>query len=338
MSVGQDTVQEVAFYYPGHLWGSPEWIKSLLLFFDGIALLVPEYKQHEPEVVDPVLAGPLRDKGLLHYLIADQTVDKVATGLLAKTMNELLVAGAFDSLTKEGTSFHEISMSRMGFYGDAGIAEDLFRQLSSRGLARKSNDGVSIPLHPLIRYLILTLLAQILRPKGTPLGLDLAPTTDRFEIVAALSEVLNIPTLPSAGRVVAFDLQTVSVDLSAVPLDEVLSFRTQYAKEHRNYVLSIRKFAREISLMAEADREGAFRDRQEELDALANDLKTRARRAWRRPASFGLGLAGGFWTLASGNPIGALLSLGGLLTRGFEKSGNEAGAYSYIFSANKRFA
>jgi hypothetical protein len=338
MLLGQSTVQEVAFYYPGHLWGSPEWIKSLLLFFDGIALLVPEYKQDEPEVVDPVLAGPLRDKGLLHYLIADQAVDKEATRLLARTINEMLVAGTFDSLAKDSTSFHEISMSRMGFYGDEDIAEDLFRELNARGLARKSNDGVSIPLHPLIRYLILTLLAQILRPKGSPLGLDLAPTTDRFEIVGALSELLNVPTLPSAGRVVAFDLQTVAVDLSAVPLDEVLSFRTQYGKEHRNYVLAIRKFAREISLMTEEDREAAFRDRQNELDSLANQLKIEARRAWRRPASFGLGLAAAFWALSTGNPVGGVLSLSALLARGFEKSPTEAGAYSYIFSANKRFA
>lgn len=31
---------EVAFYYPGHLWHSGEWIKNLLLFFDGVGLLV----------------------------------------------------------------------------------------------------------------------------------------------------------------------------------------------------------------------------------------------------------------------------------------------------------
>src|SRR5690349_11090365 len=63
--------REIAFYYPGHIWSRPDWIKTLLLFFDGVGLLVPEYKQREPEAIDPVLAGPLRDQGLLHYLIAD---------------------------------------------------------------------------------------------------------------------------------------------------------------------------------------------------------------------------------------------------------------------------
>ena len=34
---------EVAFYYPGWIWRSDHAIKNLLLFFDGVALLVPEY-------------------------------------------------------------------------------------------------------------------------------------------------------------------------------------------------------------------------------------------------------------------------------------------------------
>lgn len=38
---------EIAFYYPGHLWRDPDLIKTMLLFFDGIGLLVPEYKKHD---------------------------------------------------------------------------------------------------------------------------------------------------------------------------------------------------------------------------------------------------------------------------------------------------
>jgi hypothetical protein len=77
--VRHQDLQEVAFYYPGHLWRNSEWIKTLLLFFDGVSLLIPEYKQGEPEIADPVLAAPLREQGLLHYLIADRIVDKQAT-------------------------------------------------------------------------------------------------------------------------------------------------------------------------------------------------------------------------------------------------------------------
>lgn len=331
-------LREVAFYYPGHLWRNSEWIKTLLLFFDGIGLLIPEYKQGEPEIADPVLAGPLREQGLLHYLIADRFVDKEATEKLATALTQFIASGAFDSLMKDGSHFDHISMSRMGYYGDAGLANMLFEELEARGLARKSRDGISVPVHPAVRYLILVLLAQILRPGGTRLGLDLSPTTDQVHIVRTLTRFLDLPAAPSAGHVIAFDLQSVSVDLSSVPLDEVLGFRSEYRLEHRQYVRSVREFARAVSLMPADERAAAFADRQAEVDDLANDLRRRARAAWKRPASFALGLAGAAWTYATGDPIGALLGAGNILVSESGSPDKEAGAFSYLFAAHGRYA
>lgn len=327
---------EIAFYYPGHLWEAGDWIKTLLLFFDGIGLLVPEYKLHEPETIDPVLAGPLRDRNLLHYFVADEAVDKRATTELAKAVGDLLASGAFDALGNQGTAFHAISMSRLGYYGDSTLAKELFEELKARNLVRESEDGVSIPIHPLARYLILTLLAQILRSGNARPGLELFPATDRMEVVGALAEVLNIPQLPSAGNVVAFDLKAVSVNLATVPLDEVLAYRSENAAQHRRYARSVRSFARELSLLPLPDRTSAFRDRQAELSDLASDLENRAHKAWRRPTSFSLGLAGSFWAMAS-NPVGGLLSLAGLFAKGSDQS-SDVGAFSYLFSASKKFA
>lgn len=339
MSSVDGDLQDVAFYYPGHLWGFTDWIKTLLLFFDGIGLLIPEYKQGEPELVDPVLAAPLREQGLLHYLVADQVVDKQATEQLSGTLAELISSGVFDQLARDGGAFHEISMSRMGYFGDPGLADAIFEALKSRGLARESEDGVSIPLHPMVRNLILVLLAQILRPRGPSLGLELSPVTDQPQIVRALTEILDLPNASSAGHVVSFDLQSVSVDLSTVPLDEVLSFRSDHRDQHRQYIRSVRKFARELSLMPDYDRTAAFNDRQAELDDLASDLKRIARSAWKRPVTFALGLAGASWTLATGDPIGALIGGGAFLVGQTGGSGQqEANSFSYLFSAHQRYA
>jgi hypothetical protein len=338
MTSKKEELKEVAFYYPGHLWHRPDWIKTLLLFFDGIGLLVPEYKQGEPETADPVLAGPLRDKGLLHYLVADRVVDKPTTRLLYDAVTELTAAGVFNALSKDGTAFHALSMSRMGFSGDAKLADDLYQQLSARGLARASQDGVSVPLHPHVRYLILILLAQILRSKGDSVGLELSPATDQVQIVRALTEVLGLATVQSTGSVIAFDLQSVSVDLGSVPLDEVLDFRTQNLEAHRRYVRSARKFARELSLMPEKDRAASFADRQADLDDMASDLKRKARSAWKLPASFALGLAGAGWTATTGNPVGALLAASALLVKGPGTPKVETGAFSYLFAAHERYA
>jgi hypothetical protein len=226
----------------------------------------------------------------------------------------------------------------MGYIGEEKLADSLVEELKRRGLAKDSEDGVSIPVHPLVRYLVLALLAQILRPQGIGRGLLLSPTTDRSEVVHALTEILSFPTVPSAGHVVAFDLQTVAVDLSAVPLDEVLSFRAQHLSQHRNYANSIRRFALELAGREQAERDLAFRERQSELDDLASDLRRKAYAAWRAPASFALGLAGASWTYATGDIMAALLGGGAVLVGGVNKSANEAGAFSYLFAANKRFA
>lgn len=329
---------ELAFYYPGHLWHRPDWMKTLLLFFDGIGLLVPEYKQTEPELADPYLAGPLREQGLLHYLIADQVVNAEVTRRLADAVVELVNGGALDSLSKDGTGFNELSMSRMGFYGDREVAETLFEQLESRGLALKSRDGLSIPLHPSVRHLILVLLAQIIRSQSAPAGFELSPATDQPSIVRALSEVLSLPQLPSVGGVVAFDLQSVTVDLSSVPIDEVLDFRKSNLGAHRRYVRSARQFARQLSLMSDKERAASFADRQGELDDLASDLRSKARSAWKLPASFALSLAGAGATLATGNPIGALLSASALLLKGPGSAVPDLGAFSYLFALNDRYA
>ncbi|HYY28892.1 MAG TPA: hypothetical protein VE860_13140 [Chthoniobacterales bacterium] len=66
-----------------------------------------------------------------------------------------------------------------------------------------------------------TLLAQILRSSGQRLRADLQPVTDRSELIDALVGLLSLPTSPSSGHVVPFDLATVGVDLSAVPMDEI---------------------------------------------------------------------------------------------------------------------
>ncbi len=245
---------DVAFYYPGPVWHSGEWIKNLLLFFDGIALLVPDYLRDKPRRVDPVVAEPLIDAGLLHVLEPETILDKDATRRLADAFVPILESGALDQLSRDGSKFHELSYSRLGGFGDQALANDMLERLRAKGLARATEDGVSIPMYPTVRVLVLVLLSQILRPYGPKFGLDLWPTTDRPKIVDGLVELLSLPTLPSKGAVVAFDLETVGVDLSRVPMDEVLGFRSEYGKEYVTYARTLRTLLRDLSLLAEPER------------------------------------------------------------------------------------
>jgi len=47
MASTKSRTRELAFYYPNPMWHSGDWIKNLILFFDGIALLVPTYMKRQ---------------------------------------------------------------------------------------------------------------------------------------------------------------------------------------------------------------------------------------------------------------------------------------------------
>ena len=68
-SLSNDTprVPEFAHYYGDFIWDEEltGWIKSLLLFFDGIALALPPATADRLIEANPVLAQPLAEFGLL---------------------------------------------------------------------------------------------------------------------------------------------------------------------------------------------------------------------------------------------------------------------------------
>ena len=164
---------------------------------------------------------------------------------------------------------------------------------------------------------------------------ELSPITDRPRLVESLIEMLNLPNAPSQGNVVAFDLATVSVDLAAVPIDEILSFRNGNKDAYQRYRRSVRSFAYDLSQMPKEERARRFDERQAELDDLAADLRSKARRAWKKPASFALMLAGAVWKYHGGDVLGAILTAAGAALKLEKSKSKEVGAYSYLFRAHE---
>ena len=127
----------------------------------------------------------------------------------------------------------------------------------------------------------------------------------------------------------------VGIDLASVPMDEVLDFRRQNYSLHRNYSLSVRKFARELSFMPAEEREAEFEKRQDELDDATRAIKKASRKAWKKPVSFGISLAGAAWAFQSGDPTAAAIALSGALFGFQSEKAEDLGVYSYIFSAQQ---
>lgn len=328
---------EFAFYYPNPYWYNSNWVKNLILFFDGIAMLIPDYMEDHSRLDDLAVIQGLKEHNLFQVVRPETTVDAKATEKLVESMIDILISGALDNLASRNSDFGSLSMSRLGYLGDETLAQLLFEELKKKNLARDSEDGVSIPMHGRVRALILVLLAHILRPAGDSLGIELSPATDQPNLVNTMTEILSLPNTPSASNVVLFDMNIVGTDLSAIPIDEILSFRQENYVLHRNYSLSVRRFVRELSAMPEGERTPAFELRQEELNDIANEIRRASRSAWKKPSTFALGLAGAAWTLTTGDVVGALLASSSAILAAEKGEKVDTGAYSFLFNARSTY-
>lgn len=90
---------EMAYYYPEPYWLADEggWVKSLLLFFDEIAILLPEYMRGRNVIADPTLAGPIEDLGLLRVIEPETFVDDATAAQLAEVIDALVESALSDA-------------------------------------------------------------------------------------------------------------------------------------------------------------------------------------------------------------------------------------------------
>src|SRR5687767_14691952 len=85
-AVTEQRQNEFAYYFPESHWIAGEtstWVKSLLLFFDGIATLVAAHNRQRAIDADPSLVEPLLDQRLLHQLDPEALIDATALNRLA---------------------------------------------------------------------------------------------------------------------------------------------------------------------------------------------------------------------------------------------------------------
>ena len=333
---------DVAYYYPAPYWGWRDggWVKSLLLFFDQVSILLPGYMHGRHEIEDPTLVIPLEERGLLQVLEPNDWVDDEIATQLAEVVVELLTNGAFDDLPESGY-FAELSQSRMGYGADVGLADMLVEELQAKGLARPSEDGVSIPLHPTVRTTILVTLGQLSRAAGVRRDLTVHPTTNDTQAINELIQTLSRKAMPSADKVITLDPEPVAFDLDPIPLDDVLAFRTEHNAAHKAYMRDLRRFMVELAAVDEpGDREALLVERRQEIANAAHDLQRSTRRTLgKNLTSFSFGLAGAAWTYVSGgfDLLSAALAAGGVAPLALPDHQDPITAYSYIFATHRQF-
>ena len=333
-------LKDTAYYYPAPYWCAPEGegIKSLLLFFDEVAILLPDYMYGRHISASPALAAPLEERGLLRILEPNEWVDSQMTQQLADVILDLLAQGVFDDLP-QAQNFAELSRSRIGYGADVELADSLVEELQKRDLARRSENGVSIPLHPAVRTMILVILGQLARNAGKRRGMALHPTTNMPMAAIDIVEALSRPAMPSCDSVIKLDLEPASLDLSSIPLDDVLQLRKDHRSAHREYMRSLRGFIVELGQIEDSkERELALLKRQQDIADMANDTRRMTRfSVGKNLASWGLGITGAAWSIGTGDSLGAVLGAAGLTVGLVPDPAETVGVYSYLFNVTSAF-
>jgi hypothetical protein len=323
-------VPEFAHYYGDWIWDEEltGWIKSLLLFFDGIALALPPATAERLIEANPVLAQPLAELGLLRNYEPDLWM-KSLTQPPEKYEQFLDTMKSVFRRVLPGESLSERDLRDLAEVAEASdTMEDL--KVAGRVYNRALEKFGDTPSRPIA--LAVGTTSRLLRENITDVAIQSVIDDEN-----AASFVAAIIGSYDAGRakVVVGDLAQVGIDLSAVPLDEVLAFRAEYGNEYRRYSNDVRRFALELSLMGEADQGSALMDRRAELTDRAERLRRTARTAFARQAiSLGFGVAGAAWTLVHGDPWGAAFAAGAA-TAGLTTTdpGSIGAAYTYILRA-----
>jgi hypothetical protein len=341
---------DIAYYYPEPYWAERDidWIKTVLLFFDGVAVLLPRLSpQHGPwqQRLDPVLGEPLLEAKLLHILEPEDIIDQEVADRFGSYLTELIANGAFDNLTDDD-EFEWLSGSRMAASVDTELAEMLIDELHSRGLVREVTtpitaeadagqrmDRFSVLMNSAVRRIVLTFWAQALRQPAARRGLGLQPITSQLQFADSFKNLLTSPRMPTEGDLINFDLQQVTLDLSIVPLQDVLDFRKQHGAEYRAYMRSLRQFMYNLRGLSGTEFRQAFQDRRDELADSAERLRHIASRHWRKNlAMFAISLIGAGLRLHAGDIRGAANSAGRAAGRLASPAFPDT-AYSYLFQA-----
>jgi hypothetical protein len=130
-------------------------------------------------------------------------------------------------------------------------------------------------------------------------------------------------------------MQTVGVDLSQVPIDEVISFKQQNDTLYKSYRKSVKAMIHDIGESSSVERSNEMLgQRKEEIEEIANSIRKISLSTWGSVIGFSLGALGAAWTVTHGqDSIQGILDFGGLIASGLSVAGDNTGAYSYLFKA-----
>lgn len=318
-------------------------VKGMLLFFDDVAVFsTPPHSPRSPPI-DPRLAAPLVERGLLHFVAPLELTRSQTEAIVRATLHRAVMENAEQWLAAASAGEWDLEVPRLqGRFPGTGLVKasevpaapqpgslDLLKFLAQDGLLlpeeSEHDERVVIPG---IASVANSILAQAVRTTAREQGWLIEPVATRRDEAKVFTAVLEGAVEGvRAADVVRSDLSPVTVDLVPVGLDDLLDFRARYRSEFRAHALALH------ALLAPAVKPGDSILGKAALVDEARRLGELQRRRWPNLGEgLSLGLVGAAWTLASGDLLGALIGAAGsqLLPVG----PTPASAYTYILRAH----
>lgn len=302
----------------------------MLLFFDGIALALPSRAADWYINDDPYLAQPLIEQGLMRNFEPELWM----TELPAENLSDVQAMSEITQWDITSSSTGIIPPNLEDISGEAGFVQSL-RPFLDRypAIIEQVLSGAHEPY--LVRPFVVGVTSKLLSQNIKDVAVQ--PIIDDWNAAWFVASVIGSPVGESHPDVIVGDIARVGIDLTAVPLDEVVDFRRTHGSEYRAYSKEVRDFVLSLSLMAENDRIAAITERRADLIDRAEQLREIGRRSFKRQSiSVGIGFAGAAWTLAHADPWGAAFAAAATAAGISRPSlGSIGAAYTYVFQAAK---
>ena len=331
---GSSTLARTAYYTDGIAWGSLNWPKSMLLFFEKVAVLVPTAEQDSFERSDEAVIAGLREHDVLKVLRPTDLVDANASHRIVQQLREA-ADKIPDAAEPDPGAPMLLYLEKLGNGPEADQVRELANQLHKAGVAKPFVHGQSMVIRPGLGYLVLDAIAREAARTGQQLGLDLHPSRcvgtqrDLFPIDRRVDMCVG-------ATVVHTDLEEVGVDLGPVPIGEILDFRKQHADLLDRYRVGLREFSSQLAATPFAERQVLLRERRESILEAQDQLKS-AYRDWKKLAAIGLGLGGVVWTAWSGDLVSGGLALATAGVEMLPSSGPPPTRLTYLVKAAQSF-
>ena len=137
--------------------------------------------------------------------------------------------------------------------------------------------------------------------------------------------------LGTMAQVIERDVQQVGIDTGAVPMDEYLAFRAEKRDAHRRYMQAVRGFFEQLQSNDAESQNVVLAQRRQETAPYGLELHRATLRSIVQPGSLLVGLGVVAWSVASGDPTGALIGVFSVMLGATPQK--DHGTYSYLFSA-----